>query len=114
MDAAYDHIQEQSFPDDEDNGRRPKDGSNDTQPSSINADFQEAYKAFSNSPWGARIGGFLGSVAKQVRGKGSFIGLFTNMAIDADTYAGRGRLSRGTARSEQHWAGSYKGMDRSP
>lgn len=64
MDAAYDHIQEQSFPDDDEKKPQSPTGSQDP---SINAEFKEAYKAFSNSPWGARIGGFFGAVAKQVR-----------------------------------------------
>lgn len=33
---------------------------------SLNKDFQEAYKAISSSPWGAKLGGFFGSVVKQV------------------------------------------------
>ncbi|KAL7938475.1 hypothetical protein V8C35DRAFT_275733 [Trichoderma chlorosporum] len=32
---------------------------------SLNSDIQEAYKAFSASPWGAKIGGFFGNVIKQ-------------------------------------------------
>lgn len=63
MDAAYDHIQEQSFPDDEDPNR--KNTAQSPQHPTLNADIQEAYKAFSNSPWGARIGGFFGTVVKQ-------------------------------------------------
>lgn len=34
--------------------------------STLNKDFQEAYKAISSSPWGAKLGGFFGSVVKQV------------------------------------------------
>ena len=69
MDAAYDHIQEQSFPDDKDSQPKAPAGTGQQQSAqaSINADLQEAYKAFSNSPWGVRIGGFFGAVAKQVR-----------------------------------------------
>jgi len=37
-----------------------------TDQSTINKDFQEAYKAISSSPWGAKLGGFFGSVVKQV------------------------------------------------
>jgi len=75
MDIAYDHIQESAFPATtaEDRTISPS-GSNDssdnarksaTQPKSLNEDLQDAYRAFSSSPWGARIGGFLGSVVKQ-------------------------------------------------
>lgn len=63
MDIAYDHIQESTFPED------PSDQPADKQPaqqSSLDADLRDAYRAFSSSPWGSRIGGFLGSVVKQV------------------------------------------------
>ncbi|KAF4962790.1 hypothetical protein FSARC_9165, partial [Fusarium sarcochroum] len=64
MDLAYDHITEDGYAK---KTEEPKDG---TQPqpqaqSSLNDDLQDAYKAFSNSPWGARIGGFFGNVVKQ-------------------------------------------------
>lgn len=64
MDSAYDHIQEQSLPDDE----APQQGRDNAQQKSsdFNSEFQEAYQAISSSPWAARLGGFLGSVKKQV------------------------------------------------
>lgn len=67
MDLAYDHIQESAL-------EPSASGNNQTsQPSTsansnvntLNSDFQEAYKAISSSPWGARLGGFFGSVVKQ-------------------------------------------------
>ncbi|KAF4463055.1 hypothetical protein FALBO_10116 [Fusarium albosuccineum] len=65
MDLAYDHIVEDGYakiPE----GSESKDGSKPEEAqSSLNKDFQEAYNAFSNSPWGARIGGFFGNVVKQ-------------------------------------------------
>ncbi|KAJ4312417.1 hypothetical protein N0V84_009953 [Fusarium piperis] len=65
MDLAYDHIQEDVYAK-KPEGSESKDGSKPEQAqSSLNEDFQEAYKALSNSPWGARIGGFLGNVVKQ-------------------------------------------------
>lgn len=64
MDLAYDRIQEESFPK-EDEGSSSQSGPGQ-QENSLNADFQEAYRAFSSSPWGARIGGFFGNVVKQV------------------------------------------------
>lgn len=68
MDLAYDHIVEESLPK-EDDGRRREGGSGAEQTQqSLNAEFQDAYKAFSASPWGAKIGGFFGNVVKQVRG----------------------------------------------
>ncbi|KAF2091384.1 BSD-domain-containing protein [Saccharata proteae CBS 121410] len=66
MDVAYDHIQEESFPDDE--RRKEGDTTKDTtqQPAgTFNSEVQEAYKAISSSPWAARIGGLWGSVKKQ-------------------------------------------------
>ncbi|KAF2194047.1 BSD-domain-containing protein [Zopfia rhizophila CBS 207.26] len=63
MDAAYDHIQEESFPSDE----APQQGKDSSKREStdFNSEIQDVYKAISNSPWAARLGGFLGSVKKQ-------------------------------------------------
>ncbi|KAL1871186.1 hypothetical protein VTK73DRAFT_2237 [Phialemonium thermophilum] len=64
MDLAYDHIQEEAFPKETDEGSgRDRTGSEHA--STLNVDIQEAYKAISSSPWGARIGGFFGNVVKQ-------------------------------------------------
>lgn len=63
MDLAYDHIHQEEF-----NKKNDKtaEGSKDGQPQqSLNEEFQEAYKAFSSSPWGMKIGGFLGNAVKQ-------------------------------------------------
>jgi len=60
MDLAYDHIQEEAFPEE------PSDSQEKKPETTLNSDFQEAYKAISSSPWGARLGGFFGSVVKQV------------------------------------------------
>ena len=62
MDLAYDHITEESLPKDAEGSQNRSA----EQQSSLNADIQEAYKAISSSPWGAKIGGFFGSVVKQV------------------------------------------------
>ncbi|KAK1832400.1 BSD domain-containing protein 1-B [Podospora conica] len=68
MDIAYDHLQE-SFT--EETTTQPNRASSSTdstqpaQPATLNAEIQDAYRAISNSPWGARIGGFFGSVVKQ-------------------------------------------------
>jgi hypothetical protein len=63
MDSAYDHIQEESYP-----TKQPAGGASTHQEtaSNFNAEFQDAYKAISSSPWAARLGGFLGNVKKQV------------------------------------------------
>ena len=63
MDLAYDHIQEEAFPQEDASKTQEKNPEN---PNTLNADFQEAYKAISSSPWGARLGGFFGTVVKQV------------------------------------------------
>jgi hypothetical protein len=61
MDLAYDHIQEESLAQDEAANPAAKKPE-----STLNDDFQEAYKAISSSPWGAKLGGFFGNVVKQV------------------------------------------------
>jgi hypothetical protein len=64
MDLAYDHIQEESYIK---NADEPGESSKqDEAQTSLNNDIQEAYKALSASPWGAKIGGFFGNVIKQV------------------------------------------------
>lgn len=61
MDVAYDHIQEEVLST-EDNVK--KEGDKQKQ-SNLNTEFQEAYKSFSASPWGAKLGGFFSDVKKQ-------------------------------------------------
>ncbi|TFB07163.1 hypothetical protein CCMA1212_000735 [Trichoderma ghanense] len=62
MDLAYDHIQEEAIKNAGEGGEGAKqEGAQNT----LNSDIQEAYKAFSASPWGAKIGGFFGNVIKQ-------------------------------------------------
>lgn len=63
MDVAYDHIQEENFPDDEEG--QPQDPSSPQR--SLSGGFQDAYKAFSQSQWGVKLGGLWGTVKKQVR-----------------------------------------------
>ena len=62
MDAAYDHIQEEVLRTEE--TTKQTSGEPETK-GNLNAELQEAFKSFSASPWGARLGGFLGSVRKQ-------------------------------------------------
>ena len=61
MDVAYDHIQEEVFSPEQ----ATKDDGEKQDTGNLNTEFQEAYKSFSASPWGARLGGFFGSVKKQ-------------------------------------------------
>jgi hypothetical protein len=63
MDLAFNHL-EDSYVRDQSSDDPAKAG----QPTvTLSEEIQETYKAFSASPWGARIGGFLGNVRKQVR-----------------------------------------------
>ena len=66
MDLAYDHVQEAVVEAD----GKAKDSTSATGNSvnSLNAEFNEAYKAISNSPWGMKFGGWLGEVKKQGAG----------------------------------------------
>lgn len=69
MDSAYDHIQEESYPQDQDRDQSKKqtgESSANAQPSNFNSEVQEAYKAISASPWAARLGGFWQTAKKQV------------------------------------------------
>lgn len=70
MDLTYEYLQQDPIAKKE-NESGAKDASEDGSKleqaqSSLNDEIQDAYKAFSASPWGARIGGFLGNVVKQV------------------------------------------------
>ncbi|KIV99308.1 uncharacterized protein PV09_08969 [Verruconis gallopava] len=67
MDVAYDHIQEESFPEDEENTKSQHKGeaNNDSAPQTINQDLRDAYKAFTSSPWGMKLGGLWSSAKKQ-------------------------------------------------
>ncbi|RYO35974.1 hypothetical protein AA0113_g11483 [Alternaria arborescens] len=66
MDSAYDHIQEESYPQDPTKQSSASgDNTHQETANNFNAEFQDAYKAISSSPWAARLGGFLGNVRKQ-------------------------------------------------
>ena len=60
MDVAYDHIQEEVLSPDQIACKK----SQDQKEGNLNTEFQEAYKSFSSSPWGARLGGFFSDVRK--------------------------------------------------
>lgn len=61
MDVAYDHIQEEVLSPDE---IARKEASEKHKQSNLNTEFQEAYKSFSATPWGAKLGGFFSDVKK--------------------------------------------------
>jgi hypothetical protein len=77
MDAAYDHIAEKTYSGDRAQTPTPHKPGEDTSASaddhvptspkreSLQSEFQETFKAFSASPWGARLGGLWGNVQKQ-------------------------------------------------
>lgn len=66
MDLAYDHIQEEALSQEEKAQASSSNTKKKPESTTLNSDFQEAYKAISSSPWGARLGGFFGNVVKQV------------------------------------------------
>ncbi|KAI9834043.1 MAG: hypothetical protein M1819_003328 [Sarea resinae] len=61
MDFAYDHIQEETLTPDEAAKRQDERA----EQSDLGAEFQEAYKAISSSPWGMKLGGLWNNVQKQ-------------------------------------------------
>lgn len=66
MDIAYDHITEETFTSDRSSTPTPQKAGNSSQPKAdLNTEFQETFRAFSNSPWGTRLGGLWGNVRKQ-------------------------------------------------
>ena len=66
MDIAYDHITEETFSPDRAQTPTPlKAGASSSSKPNLNTEFQETFRAFSSSPWGARLGGLWGNVRKQ-------------------------------------------------
>ena len=61
MDFVYDQIQEESLPADASTSSSSTDRPN----TDLNTEFQQAFKAVSASPWGARLGGFWSQAKKQ-------------------------------------------------
>lgn len=64
MDFVYDHTLTSDTPEPNKKGKEPAQG--EQKEESLNEEFRQAYQAISNSPWGARLGAFAGSVWKQV------------------------------------------------
>jgi hypothetical protein len=75
MDLAYDHIAEKSYSGDRAQTPTPPKETDETSPpvdaptspkrESLQTEFQETFRAFSASPWGAKLGGLWGNVQKQ-------------------------------------------------
>ena len=66
MDIAYDHITEETLSSDRASTPTPQHQADASSPKpNLNTEFQETFRAFSNSPWGAKLGGLWGNVRKQ-------------------------------------------------
>ncbi|KAL9110450.1 MAG: hypothetical protein Q9227_004994 [Pyrenula ochraceoflavens] len=65
MDIPYDHIQESSLPGDRSSTPTPTQQQSAQSEATLNDEFQQTIRAFSNSPWGAKLGGIWGNVRKQ-------------------------------------------------
>lgn len=63
MDTAYDRIQEELAP--AETSEQGTEGA-EAQTNGLRNELTEAYQAIYTSPWGAKLGGFFGSVKKQV------------------------------------------------
>ncbi|KEQ94108.1 hypothetical protein AUEXF2481DRAFT_293148 [Aureobasidium subglaciale EXF-2481] len=61
MDFAYDQIQEESLPSDSSS----QQNTSDRPATDLNTELQQAFKAVSASPWGARLGGLFAQAKKQ-------------------------------------------------
>lgn len=65
MDFAYDQIQEESLPSDRENQQNNNSDIDNRPTTDLNTEFQQAFKAVSASPWGARLGGLFAQAKKQ-------------------------------------------------
>lgn len=65
MDIAYDHITEETFASDRTPTPTPQKAGAPSSKPNLNTEFQETFRAFSNSPWGVKLGGLWGNVRKQ-------------------------------------------------
>ena len=66
MDLGYDYMPEEQGRDDENDRKEPSQEQAGATANNLNAEFQEAYQAVSNSPWGMRLGGWVATAKKQV------------------------------------------------
>ncbi|CAK3983870.1 hypothetical protein DOTSEDRAFT_68665 [Lecanosticta acicola] len=80
MDVAYDHITEETLSPDEANRKTQTE-------QNLNAEFQEAFKAVSSSPWGAKLGGWFSQARKQGE---SFVQDLQKEATEASEQATKG------------------------
>lgn len=66
MDVAYDRIQEEALPDGTTAGVSKDSNSKGQQRGDLKTELGDAYKAFSDSSWGATLGGLWGTVRQRV------------------------------------------------
>ncbi|KAF8420177.1 hypothetical protein EV426DRAFT_634131 [Tirmania nivea] len=107
MDLAYDHVQEAVIDNPEGSKPSTTSGTTTTNNVNLNVEFNEAYKAISNSPWGMKFGGWLGEVKKQgesyySKGVGAAAGV--NVAGVAET------ASRGLVGLKEEITGRMRGL----
>jgi len=106
MDLAYDHVQE-AVTDNQEGSKSPTTPGTTNNNVNLNAEFNEAYKVISNSPWGMKFGGWLGEVKKQgetyySKGIGAAAGV--NVAGVAET------ASRGLVGLREGLTGRMRGL----
>jgi len=107
MDLAYDHVQEAVIDNPEGSNSPTTSGTATNNNVNLNAEFNEAYKAISSSPWGMKFGGWLGEVKKQgesyySKGVGAAAGV--NVAGVAET------ASRGLVGLREGITGRMRGL----
>jgi len=83
MDVAYDHIQEEMAA--AETAKQAVDSSH-PQDNDLKTELTEAYQAISASPWGIKLGGFFGSVKKQVRYIAGLTQVLLLMIQQSETY----------------------------
>lgn len=88
MDVAYDHIQSEALPAHHEPSPNTSSSPSSSEPQpTLNAEFQQAFKAVSSSPWGAKLGGWFGEAKKQGQ---AFYSDLQKEAAEAQSNAGKG------------------------
>ncbi|TKA21778.1 hypothetical protein B0A50_08699 [Salinomyces thailandicus] len=100
MDVAYDHVQEEAFsPADEATRNATSD---EAAGQNLNAEFQEAFKAVSASPWGSKLGGWLNTAKKQGEA------YLTDLQKEAQDV--QGQATQGWSKLQEEVASRTRGM----
>lgn len=90
MDVAYDHIQEEALTPEEKRKQTDNAEGQAAGASNLNTEFQQAFKAVSASPWGAKLGGWFSQARKQGE---TFYQDLSKEAADAQEQATKGFTS---------------------